>query len=138
MGGWLEPGVVATEAMLQIQRGQPSSAVATLQRMLPVDLGRYAIFRPPYVRGLAYLALKDGRAAVTEFQKILNHRGVATVSLLYPLAYLKQGRAWALVGDIPKARAAYESFLTLWKDADPDVPILEEAKREYARLTLPS
>jgi DNA-binding winged helix-turn-helix (wHTH) protein/tetratricopeptide (TPR) repeat protein len=132
--GWLEPGVVSTEAMRQVQRGNASSALETLRRTLHVDLGRYAAFRPPYTRGLTYLALHDGAAAAAEFQKILDHRGIAPVSVLYPLAYLQQGRAWALAGEIPKARKAYESFLTIWRDADPDVPILLDAKREHGRL----
>jgi eukaryotic-like serine/threonine-protein kinase len=134
--GWLEPGVVATEALRQIHRGNASSAVETLRRMQHVDLGRYAAFRPPYTRGLAYLALRDGSAAVAEFQKILDHRGIAPLSLLYPLAFLQQGRAYVLLGDIPNARKAYESFLAIWRDADPDLPILREAKRERDRLAL--
>jgi len=134
--GWLEPGVVSTEALRQIRRGNASSAVETLRRVQHVDLGRYAAFRPPYTRGLAYLALRDGTAAAAEFQKVLDHRGIAPLSVLYPLAFLQQGRAYVLVGDIPDARRAYESFLTLWKDADPDLPILQEARRERARLAL--
>lgn len=134
IGGWLQPGVVASQAMLQIQRGQPSSAIETLRPLLSLDLGRYALFRPPYVRGLAYLALKDGRAAAAEFQKILDHRGVAPLSMLYPLALLQQGRAFVLAGDTSKARSVYEAFLTIWKDADSDVPILQDARREYRQL----
>jgi DNA-binding winged helix-turn-helix (wHTH) protein/tetratricopeptide (TPR) repeat protein len=132
--GWLEPGVVSTEAMRQIRRENASSAVETLRRMQHIDLGRYAAFRPPYTRGLAYLALRNGTAAAAEFQKILDHRGIAPLSLLYPLAYLQQGRAYVLMGEIPRARKAYEAFLTIWTDADPNVPILTDAKREYERL----
>lgn len=136
-GDWLEPGVVATEATLQLQQGHASSALETLRRTSHVDLGRYAAFRPPYVRGLTYLALRDGAAAAAEFQKILDHRGVTPLSILYPLAFLQQGRAYVLLGDIPNARKAYESFLAIWRDADPDVPILQDARREHDRLQRP-
>jgi len=137
LSGWLEPGLVATEATLQLQEHNASSALDTLRRTLHVDLGRYAAFRPPYIRGLTYLALRDGTAAAAEFQKILDHRGIAPVSILYPLAYLQQGRAYTLVGDQPNARKAYESFLAIWRDADPDVPIFQDAKREHDLLQRP-
>ncbi len=73
-------------------------------------------------------------AAAAEFQKILDHRGVLPISPFYALAYLGSARAWALAGDTSKSRRAYQDFLALWKDADPDIPILREAKAEYARL----
>jgi hypothetical protein len=81
--------------------------------------------------------LRDGTAAAAEFQKILDHRGIAPVSILYPLAYLQQGRAYTLVGDQPNARKACESFLAIWRDADPDVPIFQDAKREHDLLQRP-
>jgi eukaryotic-like serine/threonine-protein kinase len=133
-GGWLEPGVVATAALLELQRGEPSAALEMLRRMASMDLGRYTAFRVPYVRGLVYLALRNPTAAVAEFQKILDHRGIAPLSLLYPLAYVQQGRAYAFDGNFSKARHAYASFLEIWKDADEDVPILQEVRREYERL----
>ena len=86
------------------------------------------------MRGLAYVQLKQGSQAAAEFQKIIDHPGVAGNSVVAPLAHLGLGRAYALLADTAKARAAYQDFLTLWKDADPDIPILKEAKAEYAKL----
>jgi lipopolysaccharide biosynthesis regulator YciM len=87
-----------------------------------------------YVRGHAYLAARQGRKAVLEFQKILDHRGIVVSEPIGALAHLQLGRAYVLAGDKDKTRAAYQDFLTLWKDADPDFPILKEAKAEYAKL----
>ena len=89
---------------------------------------------PVYVRGEAYLAAHQGSEAVAEFQKILDHRGIVLNEPIGALAHLQIGRAYAIQGDTSKARAAYQDFLTLWKDADPDIPILIDAKTEYARL----
>jgi hypothetical protein len=86
------------------------------------------------VRGEAYLKVRDGQQAATEFQKIIDHRCVVTNSVLGVLAHLQLGRAYAMSGDVAKAKAAYKDFLTLWKDADPDIPILKQAKAEYAKL----
>jgi eukaryotic-like serine/threonine-protein kinase len=102
-----------------------------LEAASPYELSPFA---PIYVRGLAYLKLPDGNKAAAEFQKILDHRGVDPTDPRYALAQLGLGRAWALAGDLPKARRAYQDFLALWKDADPDIPILMEARKEYARL----
>jgi cytochrome c-type biogenesis protein CcmH/NrfG len=89
---------------------------------------------PVYVRGEAYLAAHQGKEAAAEFQKILNHRGIVLNEPIGALAHLQLGRAYAMSGDSAKARAAYEDFLTLWKDADPDIPVLQQAKAEYAKL----
>jgi len=89
---------------------------------------------PVYVRGEAYLAAHRGSETAAEFQKILDHRGVVINEPIGALAHLGLGRAYALQGDTTKARAAYQDFLTLWKDADPDIPILKQAKAEYAKL----
>jgi tetratricopeptide (TPR) repeat protein len=86
------------------------------------------------LRGQAYLTAHNGQAAAAEFQKILDHRGVVLNSLIGALARLQLGRAYALQGDTAKARAAYQDFLALWKDANPDIPILVQAKAEYAQL----
>jgi hypothetical protein len=83
---------------------------------------------------LAYLDAHQGAEAATEFQNILDHRGVVASDPIGALAHLQLGRAVALSGDKTKAKAAYQDFLTLWKDADPDLPILKEAKAEYAKL----
>ena len=89
---------------------------------------------PVYVRGEAYLAAGQGSAAASEFQKILDHSGIVWNCWTGALARLGLARANALQGDLAKARAAYQDFLTLWKDADPDLPILKQAKAEYAKL----
>ena len=93
-----------------------------------------AEFWPQYLRGLAYLKLKSGNDAATEFQKILDNRGQAALSALYPLAHLGLARAAALTGDQSKSRKAYQDFLALWKDADSDLSVLKEAKQEYEKL----
>ena len=89
---------------------------------------------PAYVRGQAYLVAHNGIAAAAEFQKLLDHRGIVLNFVTGSLAHLQIGRAYAMQGDPAKAKAAYQEFLTLWKDADPDVPILKQAKVEYAKL----
>jgi eukaryotic-like serine/threonine-protein kinase len=93
-----------------------------------------AALYPVYLRGEAYIAAGDGREAAAEFQKILDHRGIVLNEPIGALAHLELGRAYAFEGDTAKAKAAYQDFLTLWKDADPDIPILIAAKPEYAKL----
>jgi tetratricopeptide (TPR) repeat protein len=90
----------------------------------------YAVF----VRGEAYLAAHRGAEAAAEFQKILDHRGIVLNQPIGALAHLQIARAYALQGDNAKALVAYQEFLTLWKDADPDIPILKQAKAEFAKL----
>jgi len=87
-----------------------------------------------YLRGQAYLGERKGAEAASEFQKILDHRGWSPLSPLYPLAHLGLARAAVLQGDPTKARKSYQDFLALWKDADADLPILIEAKKEYEKL----
>jgi predicted Zn-dependent protease len=89
---------------------------------------------PVYLRGQAYLRAQQGGNAAQEFQKILDHRGITGNSPVVPLAHLGLARAYALSGDTAKAKAAYQDFFALWKDADPDIPILKQAKAEYAKL----
>jgi eukaryotic-like serine/threonine-protein kinase len=89
---------------------------------------------PVFVRGEAYLAAHQGKEAASEFQKIIDHRGIVLNSPIGALAHLQIARAYAMQGDTAKAKAAYQDFLTLWKDADPDIPILITAKAEYAKL----
>jgi hypothetical protein len=128
-------------AKLAVSKGKASEALETLRVALPYELGRttYSTFGwtalyPVYVRGEAYLAAYQGKEAATEFQKILEHRGIVLNSPIGALARLQLGRAYAMQGDKAKAAAAYQDFLTLWKDADPDIPILQAAKAEYANL----
>ena len=89
---------------------------------------------PIYVRGETYLAQSRGTEAAGEFQKILDHRGIMVSDPASAVARLQLGRAYALTGEKTKAKRAYQEFLTLWKDADPDIPILKEAKAEYGKL----
>ena len=86
------------------------------------------------MRGEAYLAAHQGKEAAAEFQKVLDQRGIVVNEPIGALARLQLGRAYAMQGDIDKAKVAYQDFLTLWKDADPDIPIYKQAKAEYAKL----
>ena len=123
------------EAINLIHENKASEAIAVLEPSQKYELGaRYAEFAVIYTRGSAYLQLHDGAKAAAEFQKILDHRGIDIVSVLYPMAQLNLARAYALQGDNVKARTAYQDFLAMWKDADPDIPILIAAKVEYAKL----
>ena len=121
-------------AAIEIQRGNPARAIELLRPAGPYELGENAGFVPIYVRGLAYIRARQGVQAAAEFQKILDHRGVDTLSPLRALAHLGLARAYALAGETSKSRTAYQDFLALWKNADPDIPILKEAKAEYAPL----
>ncbi|HZL68928.1 MAG TPA: protein kinase [Candidatus Limnocylindrales bacterium] len=136
---WL-PTIRAT---LALQRRDPNKAVAILEVTKPLELGEptnvTVYMSPVYVRGQAYLALHDGKAAAAEFQKFIDHRGVALNFPWGALARLGLARAYALDAATDpaardKARTAYQNFLTLWKDADPDIPILKQAKAEYPKL----
>jgi len=129
-------------AKLALNRGSPSEALEMLRAALPYELGSTTFsggyvwngLYPVYVRGEAYLAAHQGSNAAAEFQKMLDHRGIVWNSPIGALSHLGLARAYALQGDTAKARAAYNDFFTLWKDADPDIPILREAKSEYAKL----
>jgi eukaryotic-like serine/threonine-protein kinase len=122
------------DALLALRRGDSSKAVEALSLATPYELGVAARLYPAYVRGLVYLAAHQGSKSASEFQKILDHRGVIINEPIGALAHLQIGRAYAMQGDTAKARGAYQDFLTLWKDADPDIPILIAAKSEYAKL----
>jgi hypothetical protein len=110
------------------------AAVRELLPPVPAELGTAAGFRSIYLRGLAELRAGDGAAAASEFQRIIDHRGVGITSPLYPLAYVQQARAYRLAGDSAGTRQAYETFFKLWARADPDVPILVAARSEYSGL----
>ena len=126
-------------AMLQINTGNPAKAIEILEAARPYELGSPSNISmslslyPVYVRGLAYLSAKQGTQAVAEFQKILTHRGIVQTEPIGALAQLGLARAYALYGDAPKARAAYQDFLTLWENADPNLPILLAAKSESSK-----
>lgn len=117
-------------AAVELNRNQPEQAIELLQSASAYERAYEFVL---YLRGLAYLRLRKGAEAAAEFQSILDHNG-ANWGAYYPVSYVGLARAAAVAGDIPRARKAYQDFLALWKDADPDVPILREAKQEYARL----
>jgi DNA-binding winged helix-turn-helix (wHTH) protein/tetratricopeptide (TPR) repeat protein len=124
-------------AAAELSRGDAAKAEDFTEHARPYELGTPTDLRPLYpiyIRGQAYLAMHRGNDAAVEFQRILDHRGLNGNSPLGALAHLQIGRAYAMSGDPAKARAAYQDFLTLWKDADPDIPILKQAKAEYAKL----
>jgi len=129
-------------AFLALNYGDPAKAIELLQVAAPYELGQprssqtsfFGALYPVYVRGQAYLAARRGAEAAREFQKILDHPGITVGDPIGVVAHLQLGRAYALQNDTSKAKAAYQDFLTLWKDADPDIPILKQAKAEYTKL----
>jgi tetratricopeptide (TPR) repeat protein len=129
-------------ALSSLNAGDPAAAIQALQIASRYDLalgrvgfiGRFGALYPIYVRGQAYLAARQPAEAVGEFQRILDHRSIVLVDPMAALARLQLARALALSGDTVKAKSAYSDLLTLWKNADPDSPVLEEARAEYARL----
>jgi serine/threonine protein kinase/tetratricopeptide (TPR) repeat protein len=124
-------------AMLDLQRNQPAQAISELESTIPYELGvgpRAVVYTANYIRAQAYLSSHDGAKAAAEYQEILDHHGVDPTNPQYSLAHLGLGRAYALQGDKAKAKAAYQDFFAVWKDADPDVPILKTSKAEYAKL----
>ena len=125
------PVARATVALVRNQPAQAAQqAIDALQSAAPYER---AYSQVPYLRGIAYLRLKKGTEAAAEFQKILDHKG-ANWGIVYPIAYLGVGHAWIFAGDLDKAKNAYEAFFALWKDADADLPVLAQAKKEYAAL----
>jgi tetratricopeptide (TPR) repeat protein len=134
-GYWLP----AIRAAMELSTKRPANAIDILRMAAPYELSLCEPFElgmmyPVYLRGQAYLMARQGKEAAAEFQKIIDHRGIVLNFPLGALAHLGLGRAYALQGDTAKARAAYQDFLSLWKDADPDIPILKQAKAEYAKL----
>jgi tetratricopeptide (TPR) repeat protein len=125
-------------ARIALSQGNPAKAIELLQAATPYELGAsrflFGALYPIYVRGEALLAAHQGAAAAIQFQKILDHRGVVGSDPIGALAHLQLGRAFATAGDKGKARAAYDDFFTLWREADLDVPILKRARAEYLAL----
>ena len=124
--------IPALEALIEIRRGNAASTIELLQSASPYEFGERAGLGPAYARGEAYLKMRDGAKAAVEFQKFLDHRGLDPFDFAW--ANLNLARACSVQNDKAKARTKYQDFLALWKDADPDVPILKEAKAEYAQL----
>jgi eukaryotic-like serine/threonine-protein kinase len=134
--------VPTIRARLALNRGEPAKAIELLQVAIPNELGQprstlqgfFGALYPIYVRGQAYLSLHKGADAATEFQKLIDHRGITISDPISAVARLQLARAYVMAGDKTKAKNGYEDFLDLWKEADPDIPILKEAKVEYARV----
>ena len=123
-------------AAIKLWQHDPAAAIDLLRGTAKYDLAftGFDYLYPAYIRGLAYLALGDGRSAAAEFQKLIDNPGFAVRHVTGPLAWLQLGRAQKLMGDEAAARKSYETFLDLWKNADPDIPIYQQAKTEYDRL----
>ena len=133
----------AIQAQLELNGKNPAAAIDRLEASSRIELGQIQFINnisclySAYIRGHAYLAAGKGNEAATEFQKIVDHSGIVWNCWTGALAHLGLARAYALRGDTAKAHAAYQDFLTLWKDGDADVPVLREAKAEYAKLKMP-
>lgn len=128
--------------MIALDQGKPTKALELLQPAAPYELGShrssfsglFGNLYPSYVRGEAYLAAHQGAQAAAEFRRILEHRGIVISDPIGALARLQLARVYVMSGDLTHAKSAYVDFLKLWKDADPDIPILKQAKAEYARM----
>lgn len=129
-------------ALFALNLKDPSSAIERLQTALPYDLAmpgtaffaKFGGLYPAYVRGEAYLVARRCQESVAEFQKVLNHRGVVLADPIGALAHLQLARAYTVLGEMTEAKSAYQDFLTLWKNADPEISVLKQAKVEYAKL----
>ena len=132
----------ALRALFSLSARDPSAAIQSLQSASRFDLapgsigfyGYFGILYPIYVRGEAYRAAQQPAEAIAEFQRILDHRSIVIVDPMDAMARLQLARTLAVSGDTVKAKSAYNDLLTLWKDADPKIPVVEEARAEYARL----
>ena len=129
-------------ALFALHDKAPSDAIERLQTALPYDLAmpgtaffaKFGGLYPAYVRGLAYLQAARGCEATTEFQKVLDHRGIVLADPISALAHMQLGRAFVISGDVAKAKNSYQDFLTLWNNADADIPVLQQARAEFAKL----
>jgi len=120
------------QARIELHRGNPAQAIQLLETTRPYEGAAHS--QIAYLRGQAYLSQQKGADAAAEFQKILDHRGWQPTSPSYSLAHVGLARAAVLEGNSAKARKAYQDFSAVWKDADPDTPILIQAKKEYEKL----
>ncbi|MGA9630797.1 MAG: protein kinase [Candidatus Acidiferrales bacterium] len=129
--------VPTIRAAIKLQQHDPATAIELLRGTTKYDLaftGSFNYVYPAYIRGLAYLELGDGRSAAAQFQKLIDNPGFTVRHVTGPLAWLQLGRAQKMMGDEATARKSYETFLDLWKNADPDIPIYQQAKAENAKL----
>ena len=127
------------EAAIEIARGNAAQAIDSLQAAEPYETGevppsQVESLYPAFLRGQAYLLAHQGSAAAAEFQKMVDHPGMVQNFPTGALAHLGLARAYVLSGDTAKARAAFQDFFSLWKDADSDIPLLKEARAEFAKL----
>jgi eukaryotic-like serine/threonine-protein kinase len=122
------------QALVFLHQNKPADAVAILEPSRPHDYASSAVYVTLYTRGLSYLQLRDGKNAAAEFQKILDNPGVDLTSIFLPLAKLQLARAYVLQGESAKAKTTYQDFFAQWKDADPDIPLLNQAKADYSKL----
>jgi len=129
-------------AAVAVQHGDPLKAIDALQASVPYEMGSprssqtafFGSLYPVFFRGEAFLAAHKGAEAANEFQKILSHRGIMIGDPVFVLAHLGLARAYAMSGELPKARSQYEEFFALWNRADPDIPVLKRAKAEFGNL----
>jgi tetratricopeptide (TPR) repeat protein len=136
---WNAVELPEVQAAIALHRDRPAESVEVLASASPYERSYLAA---GYLRGLAYLRLRKGAEAVAEFQKIVDHKGANWGATwihpywgqYYSLSYLGMARGFAYAGETAKARKAFQDFFGLWKDADPDIPILQQAKAEYAEL----
>jgi hypothetical protein len=129
--------VPTIRAAIKLRQHEPAAAIDLLRGSIKYDLaftGSFESVYPAYIRGLAYLELGDGRSAAAQFQKLIDNPGFTVRHVIGPLAWLQLGRARKMMGDEAAARKSYETFLNLWKSADPDIPIYRQAKAEYAKF----
>ncbi len=129
--------VPVAQAFADLQHNQPAQAVARVEAAAPYELGSgpgASDYMVNSLRGEAFLRLKEGAKAAAEYQKILDHRGVSPTDVTYTLSHLGLGRAYGLQGNTTAAKSAYQDFFAAWKDADPDLPVLKQAKAEYEKL----
>lgn len=128
--------IPVARATQEIANGHPRQGLELLESSRPYELGQAAEFSPIYWRGVAYQREKNAVDAAIEFEKIINHRGVSPTSELYPLAQLGLARSAQMTGDLKRASDYYEQFLSQWKDTNPDIPIVRQARSEYAKLSV--
>ena len=137
--GFIRDYALATlHAAIELNRGNPAAALEALKVTEPYNFGHSPGTLPNlyhvYLRGLAHLQTKQPEQAIRDFQGIVDHKGVVYDFIIGALAHLQLARAQVMAGDKDAARKSYQDFLTLWKDADPDIPIYRQAKAEYAKL----
>src|SRR5262249_39231648 len=129
---WNAVFLPSIRAVIELKRDQPAKAIELLASAAPYERASFG-WQTVYLRGLAHLHARHGAEAAAEFRKILDHKG-SYWGPFYPLAYVGLARSASLGGDTVKAKKSYQDFLALWKDADPDLSILAEARMEYAAL----